>query len=278
MSENVLSRDAQDRLYSPSLPRLLERFAGDYSNVFEFHHFPHALEVGEVAIRHLIRLEELKVQGLPSRFVLQAAALGHDAGMPLYYGVERRPGLGTKSWIQQQFPTPEKFSISITAGHLNAESIDPDTIREVGGYQLPTTAGIEVSSWGSMLLCVSDLWTAEGDYETEFLPESPKLQRERILTKNEDLGEAGYKDFTVRLLSTYLVRNLRGAQPFSEDIDPQEFFEPQIQGLANNITRLATERSEENGESLESYVFRQADAEDLLGKFVPVALHFDTAA
>lgn len=268
MGETVLSASEQDARYGRLLPELRGKFPADYSSKLAFHSYAHVFSVEAAADDFLVQLEALGARGLPSHFALGLASLGHDAGMPQFYGLHPYPKLDPNP-----YSCPEELSIKITANRGRVHGVDEATLAEVGAFQWTTKAGFRARSWGGMILCVADLSSAAGDYEKEFLANGAKLRQERIVTKGEDLGEAGYRDFSVWLLSTYIAKNLRGATAFSQDpdIDPLQFFAPQIQAIEQNVTQLATERAEENGESLEAYAFARGDD-------VPEVLGFSEAA
>ncbi len=265
MSAEALSREQQDAQYGMLLDGFRDAAAKDYSDVFEFHPYPHALRVESTAEAHLIRLEEAGANGLPSHFALRYAAIKHDAGLPKYWGVD-----GFPQRDPEKYEFPEQLAIEIARTDGLARGVDEGTLVQVSDYIRTTKASERASSWGGFILCVSDIGCAGGDYESVFLTDGEKLRREWVRVKG-DIGVGEYRDFSVWLMSKYIFTNLRGAKDFSTDIKPVKFFAKEIDAIEDNVRRLAVRRAEEVGISLEGYArtcFPQATDRDEVFKLL----------
>ena len=251
----------QDEWYGPLLENFGNTAAKDYSDIFEFHPYQHALRVESAAEAHLTCLEAKGVDGLPSHFALRYAAQKHDAGLPKFYGVDGYPKLDPS-----QYEFPEQLAIEIAIADGRQQDVDNHTLSQVAEYIKPTKAGVRANTWGGFILCISDIGCAGGDYESVFLADGAKLRREWLLVEG-DIGVGEYRDFSVWLMSKYIFTNLRGAENFSEDINPLEFFAEEIDAVETNIRCLALQRAAEEAVSPEDYAricFPQAPDRDEL--------------
>ncbi len=243
----ALTSEQQDARYGELLPDLRAAARMEYSNLFEFHPYLHARRVASAAVGRLTRLEDAGAADLPSHFTLEYAGEMHDAGLAKFYGVD-----GHVKLDPNPYACPEDLSIHIAKKHGREKGIDEATLDEVGEDIGTTKAGVRARSWGGFLLCLSDIESAGGDFNTVFMVDGAKLRREWLLVKGE-ISAPDYKDFSVWLMSKYIFTNLRGAESFSRDIEPVEFFAPEINAIQSNVTLLAKQRAHEDNVSIDTY-------------------------
>ncbi len=242
-----LTRERQDIDYAPLIDAVRNNAPKDYSDRFAFHLFEHVLGVEKRSVANLTRLEYEGVSGLPSQFMMRFSALLHDAGLPRFFG------LGVNAELPQtNFDCPESLSMQIASGDAEAYGIDKFTTEEINESIWATKAGVRARTWGGFILCLSDIQLAGDDFDEVFLLDGEKLRQEKIMTKGHTTIEE-YQDFTVWLMSKYIVENLHGAENFSQDINPVDYFAPEIDRIAANVTQLATLRAAQRGLSLEAY-------------------------
>lgn len=239
---DVLTPQQQDDLYLPKLSTVREALIEGYSPELEFHAPEHEAAVFERANANRQLLLTREVEGIPGAFVTGVSASGHDTGFNDYFS------FGLK-W---KYGSAEAYAARLTDEVLVREKVDKQTRKEVHDNIFATKAGVRSRTWGQFILCEADLHNTTGDYDTDMAPNTNKLRAEFARLTGTDLGDIGYKLFSLRLLATYHQVNLN----FSRIATAGGDFIALRDQMGTNLRKMLEEIASQTGEQMFELVKR----------------------